>query len=542
MNKWKRVSWVWLVCFLTLGVVISRANAQEGEGGGEWLNLLRPPAWLSDFNPIGHMFDPIEEAVPNLYIKGLIWNYTRVPLKGKSYRDSQDLQWGQTGRDRHWDFDSIEFLGELELRWKPTPTLEFVNIWNQLYDGIYDWDHYWRNDKKNKTRYVERELEYYRSYKRYLRELYVRWAASPRLTITAGKQQQVWGKIDFQLIDLINPNDRRLGNIYRLTDAEQRRIPTWMVDARYQLGESAYIEATWNPDFEPEPDLATGKLLGWVYDTQNNPQHPTPGPSLVRRLKDDKPSAAFQNHEWFLRGGFNWKGFDFMPFYGYYWSDLPVLFFKHFNPAVLAGAAAPPVVEIAPKHTRQHSLGLAFDKNFNFFGRPVLLIYENKYDLDVYLPEFRNQGELFSILSRQTGTGRDDAWRKMNMMIQGLEFDTVWGPRQHYSLVFGAFNVHVFKWGGNVPVPNARHRNLTVPFYAISIPIWLLEDRLQFIHSANFMAEDGGGQTLVEMTYKFSNYISTSIRWYNNWGNQNDQPNGVMRDRNMMAFWFKYEF
>ncbi|MBI2875841.1 MAG: hypothetical protein HYY20_03050 [Candidatus Tectomicrobia bacterium] len=499
MTRWARLS-ACLGAFLALCVGIHPVNAQEGGASRDWVNLLRPPAWLSDFNPIGHQLDTIEEAIPNLHIRGLLWNQTRIPLNNHS-----------------WDFDSIEFLGELELQWRPTPTLEVVNIWHQLYDAIYDWDHYWRSQRE-----IEQEMEYYHSHKRYLRELYVRWLATPNLVITAGKHQQVWGKIDFQLIDIINPNDRRLGNIYRLSDAEYRRIPTWMVSTRYTFGEKAYVEATWNPDFEPEPDLPTRTVFT--------------GSRFLKKLKVDKPSEAFKNHEWFLRGGFSWKGFDTMLFYGNYWSDLPVFFFKNFNPTRL------PIATIEPKHTRQHSFGLAFDKNFTFFGRPMLLIYENKYDLNVYLPEFRGMGDLFSILARRTRGHRDDAWRKMNIMTQGFEIDTVWGPRQHYTFISGVFNVHVFGWDGKVPVPNARHRNLTVAFYTINIPVWWLEDRLQVGHSANFALEDGGGQALFEMAYKLSDYLSTSVRWYSNWGNQNDRPDGIFRDRDMLDFRIKYEF
>lgn len=534
MKKWTRLS-ASLGGLLALCVGIHPANAQEGGEARDWVNLLRPPAWLSDFNPIGHQLNTIEEAVPNLHIQGLLWNQTRMPLKGKSDRDSQDLAWGQTGRKRQWDFDSIEFLGELDLRWTPTYNLEFVNIWNQLYDGIYDWDPYWKSHRENHTEHVEHEMKYYRSYKRYLRELYVRWLATPNLTISAGKQQQVWGKIDFQLIDIVNPNDRRMGpHVYRLMDAKRRRIPTWMVDARYMLGEKAYVEAIWNPDFEPEPDLTTGtRVIGWPYDTQHNPAHSFPLAPFIKKLKTDEPSRAFENHEWFLRGGFNWKGFDTMLFYGDHWSDLPVLFFKNFNPTGL------PLMTIAPKHTRERSVGLAFDKNINFLGRPMLLIYENKYDLHVYMPEFRSRipGELPANLARG-----GDGWKKKNMMTQGFEIDTVWGPRQHYSFIAGAFNVHVFGWNGKVPVPNEGHRNLTVAFYNISIPIWQLEDRLQISHGTNFGLEDGGGQSLVGVTYKFSDFLSADIRWYTQWGNQNDTPYGVFRDRDTMDFRFKYEF
>jgi hypothetical protein len=78
-----------------------------------------------------------------------------------------------------------------------------------------------------------------------LRELY--WDGSNTSTFwRLGKQQVVWGEADgLKLLDVINPQNFRE---FILDDFDDSRIPLWMANVEYTVGDNSLIQILWIPD------------------------------------------------------------------------------------------------------------------------------------------------------------------------------------------------------------------------------------------------------------------------------------------------------
>ncbi|MBI2877347.1 MAG: hypothetical protein HYY20_10740, partial [Candidatus Tectomicrobia bacterium] len=204
------------------------------------------PAWagwderISLFDPVGPFFDPLEEAVPGLMIKGMVRNWTRMATHRRTYDPDPQIDFHRTKR-----FPSIEWLGELELRYQATPNLELVNINNFLYDSAFRWE-----SGGPYSHSARKELKYYHTTDRILRELYAAYYYEDILDIRLGKQQMVWGKMDGKVIDFINPSDNRYSLASTSDNFECTRLPLWMAHVIYTFGDY-YLQLLWIPDFEP---------------------------------------------------------------------------------------------------------------------------------------------------------------------------------------------------------------------------------------------------------------------------------------------------
>lgn len=587
-QRWKtRAAIAASLWLLLLAGPLPLARGAE-DGGDTWFDL-------SDFNPLGKLFDPIERAIPHLTIKGMLRQQTRFPLQSDDNSDSQDLAQGIVGRKRHWDFDNIEWLGELELRYQPTPSLELVNIWNMQYDAIYDWDHWWRQGDKgtirvfpdgrkrsvHPNRWIEREMEYYHSSKRYLRELYLNWTQGP-FNLVLGKQQQVWGKIDFALIDVLNPVDRRMGNIYGLLDAKWRRIPLWMGTFRYLFGDGRYyLQLTWDPDFEQDPGLPQG----YPYDVTRNPALPPFGAGrrvdqggvVSIRLKDNQPSEAFRNHQWYLRFGYNWQGFDGFLFYACQWNPVAALFRR--NAAVTRQQIFVPQtgkfrdpkgdavhvtgdvdIFLEPEHTRLHRLGATFDKTVYFWRRDWLFIYEgmatfNQYfpvsDLSRFDPKTGNRlpgAKGFTSRSPETlnflkgvRSSQSDGLAKRNWMLNALQVDT--HALRGHLVISGIYtNNVIFGRDGHIFFPARNHGSLST--FSLNLNYWpgRWEGRWWLRYGLRLTPEQGSYRMNFRTDYTFSSYLKTTLNLWLWDGNQNDGPDGLFRDRDLVDLRFEDNF
>ncbi|MFQ5903577.1 MAG: hypothetical protein ACE5JO_07800, partial [Candidatus Binatia bacterium] len=159
----------------TAGILLTIATLTIAFLGSSPLRVAANPLELLDrytthFDPLGKAVKPLEESIPGLTVTGFIKNWTDFNLQGdrKAYRLSSGELAGGIGlghRSKDWESQMAQWLGELELRYQASPNLELVNIYNFLYDAVYDWQES-SLDPASKT------AEYYHSTKRILRELY----------------------------------------------------------------------------------------------------------------------------------------------------------------------------------------------------------------------------------------------------------------------------------------------------------------------------------------------------------------------------------
>lgn len=548
-KKWKKAIVV-LLCtmFPLLGVFFTTPPAQ-----GQWFDL-------SNFNPVGKALDPIEQLVPNLTIKGFLKNETRYNVHGKSGRSgradrglfgSPVMVAAPPGRIRKWDFDQIWLTGELEIRYRPVPNVELVNFWNMRYDAVFDWDHWWRDDQtiarnpvtgalfptgpqRIKNNSIAEEMKYYHSHKRYMRELYANIFLGP-VTLTVGKQQNVWGKIDFALLDIVNPMDGRIGNIKSLgADERWLRVPTWQLKGLYTFPSgNYYIEAIAVPDIEITPPLVAGHARDF-----NNPAiFPVSSPLIkpehrgLKPVHSDRPSENIENWEWFFRLGYNISGWDGFIFYGYHWGKGFTNFTRRGvrrGPG-LVGAGA---VETERKMTRISSFGTALDKSFFFLNRNWTFLYEGRVDHGTYRTALN---EVF----RGIGDGVD----KKDFMFNSIETDTfALQGKLTFLTIIG--HQYVFGWNRNTPGPvNSDHRDDWFFFYGLSYNFRQLEDRLAISFNQRWRTTNGDNRSQTKVAYTFSDYLKAELTFHT-WfgGNYNDIPDGIERDREMLDFRFTYNF
>ncbi len=89
---------------------------------------------------------------------------------------------------------------------------------------------------------VNTDYTCHRSYTQndWLRELYVDTSIGDNLSLRLGKQQVVWGTADgIKLLDIVNPTDFREMAQNAMEDS---RIPLWMINAEYSVGETGNIQ------------------------------------------------------------------------------------------------------------------------------------------------------------------------------------------------------------------------------------------------------------------------------------------------------------
>lgn len=231
-----------MALFLLSFLLCSGAWAEEEEGDTA-PNPSELLSRISLFDPLGRTLNSLEESVPGLIIKGLLRNRTRINL-----HRTQDLGFDNPesgfGRRRTDRFPAIEWLGELELRYRPSSYIELVNVDNFLYDAAFDWT------SSDYPGHVERKLKTYRSGDRILRELYATFFYN-NWEVKAGKQQLVWGKMDGKVIDFINPSDTRYAALETQDNYEWTRLPLWMLNVTHFWSDS-YLQLLWIPHYRSE--------------------------------------------------------------------------------------------------------------------------------------------------------------------------------------------------------------------------------------------------------------------------------------------------
>jgi hypothetical protein len=457
---------------------------------------------LSLFDPIGRLKKPVEEAVPGLTIKGFLRNWTRVNTHGHTY----DLGFGYR---RTEEFPSIEWLAELELRYRFSPNIELVSVNNLLYDAAFDWD-----DSGDYPRSVTRKVEYYRTTDRILRELYLdifygRWQ------FRLGKQQLVWGKMDGKVIDIINPTDLRYNVVGTQDNYEWTRLPLWLFNIIY-FGPSYYVQLLWIPDFEPSLIPPTGGPFSF-----NLP----PLPSYARFLTGDEPSSNFRNHEWGIRFNRPIRGWDISLIYFYTWRDLAANFRRSVTLDPLTGDLTAAYLE--PKHTRIHQLGVDMDKSVWFLGKAWVLRGEFLYTLNDY---FSTVGEPLW----------QDGVAKKNRLLSAIALETYWLKGELWSLL-QIQQWHVFGYNHDLrSLGKLQERDEWVFLLGFSKDFKFTDDRLG-VSWTNAFYDDGSGQQRYQMKYIISDYLSSWVRYWGFYGRSDDRY-GMFKDRDQVEFVLTYEF
>jgi len=455
------------------------------------------------FNPAGTLFTPIENRIEGLTIKGFLRNLSKVNLHGHTY----DLGYGYR---RTEEFSSIEWLAELELRYRLSPNLEVVNIENFLYDAAYDWDdsgHY-------PTDITHKEIEYYRTAERIIRELYARLFYK-NWEFILGKQQLVWGKMDGKVIDIINPNDNRYGAVFTQDDYEWLRLPLWMINALYRWGEY-YVQFLWIPDFEE----AKSPPLGGPF----SPNVP-PLPDNLYFYKRSEPSTHIANHEWGLRANMIKGGWDMSLIYFYTWSDTATYFRRGYR--LDDNSHEVKLIFLEPKHTRLHQFGLDLDKSFYGLGRPWIFRSEILYTLNEY---YTNVGESLA----------EDGVSKANRLLSALALETFFLKGEVWFL-FQLQQTHIFKYDHDLRrLGSLLPRDQWVFLYALSKSFKFTDDRLKLSWTQG-LVDDGSGQLRFKVSYRLSDYLTFFVRYWGFYGHSDDFW-GMYNDRDQIEFSVKYEF
>lgn len=184
-----------------------------------------------------------------------------------------------------------------------------------------------------------------------LREFYVDSTLGD-VELRLGKQQEVWGQADgLRVLDVLNPMDYRE---FILPDADDRRIPLWMLNAESPLGDGtlqliAIVDQTYDqlPPFDASFGFSSRLLV---------PSAPANVPVFIDN--HDRPRRALEDGD----AGVRWQafigGWDFSLNYLYHYADQAVFFLEQDQSGVV----------VSPTYKRTHLLGGTFSNAFGDFA------------------------------------------------------------------------------------------------------------------------------------------------------------------------------
>lgn len=369
-RAWRRKIAVFLAGLLLLPLLCGLAQGQEKEGG------VRHGA-TSTWNPLRYyVVDLLTGWFPNLELRGAILHESDLRLHKNSDEPlGAPLPCQYRGRpcNRHHDpkaqrWSRIENIFELRYKYHLAPSLTLIGQLDMLYDASFDW----QAEARGRNGPAERELEYFRTFRRIFREGYLHWRGST-WEMRLGKQQVVWGKATDvgHFVDQVHGFDFRELHDTGLDDTELTRRTQWMANLQYFWHDSPLgdldLQLLWIPDYEED-----------LYGPPDWPQSPfflvrqTPGFKASRFLKTDKPSASFQNHDWGLRiSTLTEEKWDLQLYFLGFYNRSPFPFIRGIDEAKLAQDRAADLtpsryILIEPKPTRIWMLGGSLEKTYTF--------------------------------------------------------------------------------------------------------------------------------------------------------------------------------
>lgn len=176
----------------------------------------------------------------------------------------------------------------------------------------------------------------------------------PDMEWRIGKQQVVWGQADgLKVLDIVNPQSYRE---FVLDEFEDSRIPLWMFNLSFLIGDSGTLQVLWIPDTSYHELAEKGSL----YEISSAERLPyiNPAPTQRVELSDiNKPSRAIKDSDIGLRYKVFWGGWDLSLNYLHYYQDLPVFYQD----------SSPELISISPVYERSHLIGSSFSNVFGDF-------------------------------------------------------------------------------------------------------------------------------------------------------------------------------
>ncbi|MCG8613871.1 MAG: hypothetical protein MI864_25450 [Pseudomonadales bacterium] len=166
----------------------------------------------------------------------------------------------------------------------------------------------------------------------------------PDMEWRLGKQQVVWGQADgLKVLDVVNPQRYRE---FILDEFEDARIPTWMTNVIFPIGEDSTLQLLWIPDMTYH-ELAEP---GTPFQVTTPEAVPVPAPGEQRQIRlsePDKPGHLLEDSELGLRFSTFTAGWDLTLNYLYHYQDVPV-WFQHIERNQIL---------ISPEYKRNHLFG-----------------------------------------------------------------------------------------------------------------------------------------------------------------------------------------
>ena len=450
---------------------------------------------VSSFNPIGNSLKGIKKDIPNLDIKGFLENETDLNLHERSY-ETQKIEW----------------LAEMDLRYKLSENKKIVNIYNYLYDSMFDWD-----AKSAFSSATEKELERYHTEKRILRELYLDWALN-NWKLILGKQQVAWGKVDGRkVLDMLHPEDFREGPWdASMDDWRYTRIPLWMANISW-IGELYNFQFLWIPDFEESPLIPEE----WIWGFKRRP-NPSINTKILDSIKPDE--GSLEDHQIAVKFGFERKEWDVAFVYFYGWSSNPVFFRK--DVIMPSKPTDPATLVLEPRYERVHRFGLTLDKSFSFLGHDWVGRIESLYKKNDYISTNNEplnedgqvkRDKLLTSFALETDFFID--WNFLLTIIPEYTFGSVDGLR------YLPARIPLHRWENN---------------YSLTITKNFYYNRATFSLTIS-QGDYGDGRLRPRIFYKLSDFITLSMGAHFFWGGD-DTLIGQFSRNDELEFGIKYEF
>ncbi|MCB1749839.1 MAG: hypothetical protein H6977_08880 [Gammaproteobacteria bacterium] len=475
-----------LLLTLVLGATAIGPAAAEGVAADLFSKFDRA---MAGFDPIGkHVRRPIERAVPNLTFRGFYRNWSDVMLDDD----------GMVGfRNKDFRFAQLQNLFELETNYHVAAGLDIRGVAHMLYDGVYEW----QDSRGLFADRIDREAELYNTSERVLRELYVSWRR-PGFDLLVGKQQVAWGKMDGQFIDIVNAMDRREAFQLETEDYEWRRLPTWMANGTFHLGEST-VQLLYIFDFE--------------HDRQPLPGSPWYSPLIPPTTNDvivgvRRPEAGdFDDHQYGIRVDRSAGALTYGFVYMYAWDKNPV---DHVLGTTLNNGQT--ALRIEQRHERVHHAGVTADYAMTFQNVPLVgslpavFRFEALYTNGVRFADFRKRAQ--ALAGRNTdGTTKRDTLRaaiaaefalpgRTTVIFQPSWYQTI---DHREELGFGFGGGFGDEWS-------------LIPVVFFSRPFAFTRDRLSMEFTAFPLISGpdtgwGGLKTKLRLIYKFSQFVKGQL-------------------------------
>ncbi len=499
----------------------SIAAEREEEGGFM--------TWLSTWNPIKDNFSkPLMENIPNFEIQGFIQNlntlsiyknvnkYRNIPLKDPAFQDT-NTSWQR-----------IEWLLELEPRYRLTPELQFVLKAAYLYNAAYDWSAGFRGSYGN---YWSRSrLHHYRRATDILREYYGDYIKGP-LQVRIGKQQVVWGRVDGrQILDMVHGSNytRQFElSINPFLSSEYFRIPKWMANIQYFPGDFQF-QFLWIPDFEPSfgPNW-NGHLWEW---NVRSPALPVPVTYITRPTKE--PARSMDNSELGFMAKILREGWDVSIHYLYAFDTEPALF-QDRNTIIFPT----PTFQVVtyPEHKRLHKFGVGADKTWSMLGRQWAVKFEGRY--------IRNQYYRTTVWNQQ-----NRGVRRADSLLTGLQIETY--VLTNMGLILRYDHQQIFKFHSELATKLGKLKpNQEGIFFTVRKPIRKTYDRL-LVNSLLVWVQDEGWRYEPVLTYELTEDFTLMLGGHFYWGVPDEDPShdkphqyyGQFRSHDGIDFGVKWNF